>query len=177
MWISGPGYRGSRDYWQNDEAQGYGNSRWWVSRYPWAATMLPYQQWYIWDSWLPQYTVSANYAVQLQRGLPLSGGALVYDRVHFPRDMPVPPSFADSGINVNAMRIQKQADELGASERDTIEEGLNSINTQLSALRRDRDIMRWQSQGYMLVPDLDTLRFTWVKNAAKSDLASRHRGK
>jgi hypothetical protein len=171
-WASGPGYTGDREYWTRGQA-GYGQSRQWAQRYAWWPQYVPYESWYIWQSWLPQYTLNESYALDLRQGRPVPVQALAVDRRHFPDELPTLPSFTQREISVEPMRIAKSADQLGASEKQQIEETLERINEELARLRRDRANLTWLGKGYMIVPDLDTGRFTWIKNAnTQSDLSA-----
>ncbi len=175
MWLSGPGYRGDRTYWGRT-GRGYGHSIWWATRYPWWAVYVPYDAWYIWALWLPRYTLAQSYAPLLDANKPLPEQALVVDQRNFPSEMPVLPTFAEKAITLDQIRIAKRAEELGASEKAVIDETVAKINEQLALLRREQRNLQWLSQGYMIVPDMDTARFTWIKNAESvSDLSHRMR--
>ena len=169
MWSSGPGYTGDRAYWTR--GRGYGHSRYWAQRYPYWATLMPYESWYIWGSWLPRYTLDEAYATRLGQ---VPEQALIVDRRNFPDELPTLPTFAESGISLEGARIAKSADELGASEKQAVDETIDQINEKMARLRRDRTYITWLGRGYMIVPDLDTERFTWIKNANQtSDLSTR----
>ena len=170
-WVSGPGYTGDRQYWAH--GRGYGHSHQWAQRYAYWPELVPYASWYLWDSWLPRYTLDEAYVPRPGQSVPEQ--ALLVDTRNFPAELPALPTFAERGISLTQARIAKSADELGASERQAIEDTLDSINEQLAQLRRDRNYIKWLGPGYMIVPDLDTERFTWIKNATQgpSDLAKQ----
>lgn len=85
--------------------------------------------------------------------------AIVVDRVHFPANLPLLPTFAELSIDLGSLRWQRSDAELTPEERALAQQTVARIGVQLAALRRRIDV----PPGYAIVPDMDLGRYTWIK--------------
>jgi hypothetical protein len=158
-----------RNYWSPADNQGYyyypidayGHNRRWVRRFPWMTQFISslYPRWYMYDNWEPYYTIDPRVRVQPNGMIPPN--AYIYDR-SFPI-LPQLPTFEEAGIDIRPLMIAKTESMLGGTERAVIQATLDQIDQKLVDLRSLPLYREKILEGYMIVPDLDTGRFTWIR--------------
>lgn len=147
----------TREYWGRGGVN-YGYGARWVRRYPWAVSLVPFATWYVFPRWMPYYTLVPTYVVS---DAPVPSNAFIVDRVNFPDTLPTLPTFAELGIDLTPLQLQRAESDLSAEERARIQTTMATIGVQLVALRRRMEV----PDGYAIVPDLDTARFSWIRRA------------
>jgi hypothetical protein len=157
-----------RNYWSPADNQGYyypidayGHNRRWARRFPWMTQFISslYPRWYMYDNWEPYYTIDPRVRVQPNGMIPPN--AYIYDR-SFPI-LPQLPTFEEAGIDIRPLMIAKTESMLGGTERAVIQATLDQIDQKLVDLRSLPLYREKILEGYMIVPDLDTGRFTWIR--------------
>jgi hypothetical protein len=141
----------------------YGYGLRWFGYY---SLLLPYFNWWLYG-WYPRYWTPI-YIPQSENSTTMvvnNNNTYIMKDIATVKSLPILPEFSPQ-LKARLTSLEyKKGESVNAN---TVHQVADEVNMDLEKIRQDPQFTNYETLGYVIVPDLDTQSFTWVKEGKSS---------